>query len=43
MFFQHFNTDNQAVAKLIVAEPNLVDPLGVERGSRFEVIERSKD
>ena len=36
--FQHFNTD-AAPAKLIVADPNYTDPVGVDRGSRFEILE----
>ena len=37
--FQHFNTDATVTAKLIVADPNYTDPVGVDRGSRFEVLE----
>lgn len=36
---QHFNVDPQITARLVVAEPNVVDSLGVDRGSRFEQIE----
>jgi gentisate 1,2-dioxygenase len=37
--FQHFNTDKDQTAKLIVIEPNTIGALGVEKGSRFEVLE----
>ena len=36
VFFQHFNDDTQEPAYLICAEPNLVNALGVDRGSGFE-------
>lgn len=37
--FQHFNDDTKQPAQLICAEPNLVNALGVDRGSGFEQIE----
>lgn len=40
---QHFNTDPQKWAKLLCAEPNLFGPLGVDKGSGFEVLEVSPD
>ena len=39
--FQHFNTDASSVAKLIVAEANHIDPLGVQKGASFEVVEEA--
>jgi quercetin dioxygenase-like cupin family protein len=36
VFFQHFNDDTKEPAYLICAEPNLVNALGVDRGSGFE-------
>jgi quercetin dioxygenase-like cupin family protein len=36
VFFQHFNDDQREPAYLICAEPNLVNALGVDRGSGFE-------
>jgi quercetin dioxygenase-like cupin family protein len=39
--FQHFNTDTNVVAKLIVAEPNFIDSIGVDKGSKFEVLEEA--
>lgn len=41
--FQHFNTDKEKTAKLIVCEPNLFDSAGVDRGSGFEQLEVSPD
>jgi gentisate 1,2-dioxygenase len=39
--FQHFNDNAGVIAKLIVVEANHIGPLGVEKGSRFEVIEEA--
>lgn len=36
VFFQHFNDDTKEPVYLICAEPNLVNALGVDRGSGFE-------
>lgn len=41
--FQHFNTDFQNQARLVCAEPNWFDALGVDLGSGFEQIENSPD
>lgn len=41
--FQHFNTDVKNQARLICAEPNWFDALGVDLGSGFEQIEPSPD
>lgn len=41
--FQHFNADPGRVAKLVVAEPNYIGPLGVEKGSKFEVLEAAPE
>ncbi len=41
--FQHFNTDPQKTVRLVCAEPNWFDPLGVDLGSGFEQIENSPD
>ena len=41
--FQHFNTDPQNQARLVCAEPNWFDALGVDLGSGFEQIESSPD
>jgi gentisate 1,2-dioxygenase len=38
---QHFNTDPEQTAKLIVLEPNTIDVLGVEKGSYFEILEKA--
>ncbi len=40
---QHFNTDPEKRAKLLCAEPNLFDPLGVDKGCSFEILEDSPD
>ena len=37
--FQHFNTNPEKVAKLILIEANNIDAVGVDKGSRFEVLE----
>lgn len=37
--FQHFNADPNHWARLVVAEPNLVDTLGVDLGINFEQLE----
>lgn len=39
---QHFN-DGDTVVKLVCVEPNLVDMMGVDRGSGFEQLEISPD
>jgi mannose-6-phosphate isomerase-like protein (cupin superfamily) len=41
--FQHFNTDPENRARLIAAEPNWFDALGVDLGSGFEQLENSPD
>ena len=41
--FQHFNTDSQNKVRLVCAEPNWFDALGVDLGSGFEQIENSPD
>lgn len=41
--YQHFNPDPARRVKLIGAEPNAFEPLGVDRGSGFEVLENSPD
>jgi quercetin dioxygenase-like cupin family protein len=40
---QHFNLDSERWAKLLCVEPNLFDPLGVDKGSGFEQLEDSPD
>ena len=40
---QHFNLDSERTAKLLCVEPNLFDPLGVDKGSGFEQMEDSPD
>jgi gentisate 1,2-dioxygenase len=40
---QHFNADPEKWAKLLVVEPNLTDPLGVDKESGFEQLEDSPD
>lgn len=37
--YQHFNTDPDQRVLLIGCEPNLVDALGVDKGSGFEELE----
>jgi gentisate 1,2-dioxygenase len=37
--YQHFNADPERRAVLVGAEPNLVDALGVDKGSGFEELE----
>jgi gentisate 1,2-dioxygenase len=37
--YQHFNTDERRPALLVGCEPNLVDVLGVDKGSGFEELE----
>ncbi len=41
--FQHFNTDPRESARLVCAEPNWFDALGVDLGCGFEQIENSPD
>ena len=41
--FQHFNSDPQKPAKLVVAEPNLVDAIGMDLGINFEQLEPAPD
>lgn len=41
--FQHFNSDPERPAKLVAAEPNLVDALGLDLGIDFEQLENSPD
>lgn len=43
VFFQHFNDDTKEPAYLICAEPNLVNALGVDRGSGFEQLADSPE
>lgn len=40
--YQHFNDSDQEVL-LVCCEPNLIGPLGVERGSVFEELEPAPD
>jgi len=40
---QHFNADPKNWAKLLCVEPNLSDPLGIDKGSGFEQLENSPD
>ncbi len=40
---QHFNADPKKWAKLLCAEPNIFDALGVDKGTGFEVLEDSPD
>ncbi len=37
--FQHFNSDSNELVLLAGCEPNLTDPLGVDKGCGFEVLE----
>lgn len=39
--YQHVNDDPEKPARLLCAEPNTTDSLTVDRGSGFEVLERS--
>lgn len=41
--FQHFNSDPHKPAKLLAAEPNLVDCIGVDLGIQFEQLEPAPD
>ena len=41
--FQHFNADPQKPAKLVAAEPNLVDAISVDLGIQFEQLEPAPD
>jgi hypothetical protein len=41
--YQHFNTDEKKPARLVGCEPNLVDVLGVDRGSGFEELETAPE
>ena len=41
--FQHFNADPQKPVKLVVAEPNLVDAIGMDLGINFEQLEPAPD
>lgn len=41
--FQHFNDDTGNWAKFIAVEPNWCDPLGVDLGVGFEIVEPSPD
>jgi gentisate 1,2-dioxygenase len=36
---QHFNLDKEKPATLAFVEPNMLDPLGVDRGAGFEQVE----
>ena len=40
---QHFNADHEKWARLLCAEPNLFDALGVDKGAGFEVLQDSPD
>lgn len=40
---QHFNADHEKCARLLCAEPNFFDALGVDKGAGFEVLEDSPD
>ena len=41
--YQHFNSDPEKTAKLVVAEPNLCNAFGVDMGAGFENLEASPD
>lgn len=41
--YQHVNDDPEHQARLLCAEPNTVDSLGVDRGSGFEILEKAPD
>ncbi len=41
--YQHFNAHSEKWAKILCVEPNLFDPLGVDKGSGFEQLEDSPD
>jgi quercetin dioxygenase-like cupin family protein len=36
---QHFNADAEKPARFVSARPNLLDPLGVDQGVGFEILE----
>lgn len=36
---QHFNSDPKEPARLVLCEPNIIEPLGMDRGCGFEQIE----
>ncbi len=38
---QHFNDDPKQRVRLVASEVNLVDQFGVDRGTRFEVLEEA--
>jgi gentisate 1,2-dioxygenase len=41
--FQHFNADTNNRVRLVAAEPNWTDALGVDLGASFEQLEDSPD
>lgn len=41
--YQHFNDDEENPARLLCAEPNTVDALGIDRGSGFDLLEAASD
>jgi len=41
--FQHFNADEASPVRLVAAEPNWTDSLGVDLGAAFEQLEDSPD
>ena len=40
---QHFNADSERWAKILCVEPNFLEPLGVDKGAGFEILENSPD
>ncbi|MDO8637733.1 MAG: cupin domain-containing protein [Dehalococcoidia bacterium] len=41
--FQHFNSDTKNKARLVAAEPNWTDALGVDLGASFEQVENAPE
>ncbi|MBI4322274.1 MAG: hypothetical protein HY675_27590 [Chloroflexi bacterium] len=41
--YQHFNTDPEKPVVMVACEPNLIDVLGVDKGSGFEELEDSPE
>jgi len=41
--FQHFNSDTKNKARLVAAEPNWTDALGVDLGAAFEQVENAPE
>lgn len=39
LVIQHFNADKHRAARFVSGRPNLIDPLGVDQGCGFEVLE----